>query len=59
MKYALEYAFRMDQFNSDGLKLICTHHLLVFAADLNIFERKLLTIKKNTVALLVAIKDNE
>jgi len=48
----------MEQVNKDALKLICTHQVLVFAADVNIFERKLFTMKKNTEAFLVAIKDN-
>jgi hypothetical protein len=30
----------------------------VFAADVNIVERKLLTLKKNTEAILVSCKDN-
>jgi uncharacterized protein (UPF0335 family) len=48
----------MGQVNKDGLKLICTHQLMVFVADVNIIERKLLAIKKNIEAFLVASKEN-
>jgi hypothetical protein len=48
----------MGQVKKDGLKLICTHQILVFAADVNIFERKLLTVKENTAASLVSVKEN-
>ena len=48
----------MGQVNKNGLKLICTFQLLVFAAYVNIFERKLLTIKKNTETFEIASKEN-
>jgi hypothetical protein len=57
-KFALEYVFRMGHFKKDGLKLICTHQSLVFSADVSIFERKLLTVKKSTAAFLFVIKEN-
>jgi len=47
--FALEYATRKVHANQEGLKLSCTHHLLV-----NIFCGSIHMIKKNTVALAVA-----
>jgi hypothetical protein len=58
LKFSLEYAFRMGHINRDGLKLICTHQLSVFVADVNIFEGKLLTVKKNTEAIVISRKEN-
>ena len=52
--FALEYAIRRVQVNQDGLKLIDTHHHLLYAADDNILGGSVHTIKKNEEALVVA-----
>ena len=54
--FALEYAIRGVQVNQDGLKLNCTHQLLVYADDVNILGGSVHTIKENTGALVVASK---
>jgi len=56
-KFALEYAIRRIQVNQDGLKLNGTHHLLVYADDVNILGGSVHTIKKNAEALVVASKE--
>jgi hypothetical protein len=55
-KLGLEYAFRRVQVNEDGLKLIGTHHLLVFVDDVNILGEGVHTVK-NTEALVVSSKE--
>jgi len=52
--FALDYAIRRVNINQDGLKLNGTHQLLVYADDVNILDRSIHTIKKNTDALAVA-----
>jgi hypothetical protein len=52
---ALEYAIRKVWVNNNGLKLNGTHKHLVYA-DVNILGRRILTIKKNTKALVFASK---
>jgi hypothetical protein len=47
----------MVHVNKDGLKLNGTHQLLVNADDVNLLGRSIFTIKKNTEALVVAIKE--
>ena len=42
------------QVHQDGLKLYGTHQLMAYADSLNIMGRSLYTVKKNTVALVVA-----
>ena len=55
--YALNYAIRRVQENQDGLKLNGTHQLLVHANDVNILVGSVLSVKKNTEALLVGSKE--
>ena len=44
--FALEYAIRRVQVNQDGLKLNDTHHLLVYADDVNILGGSVHTVKE-------------
>jgi len=45
--FPLEYAIRRIQVDQDGLKLNCTHQLLVYADDVYILGRSIYTVKKN------------
>jgi hypothetical protein len=54
----LDYAIRMVYVNQDGLKLNGTHQLLVYADDVNILDRSVHTIKKNTDVLVVASSES-
>jgi len=58
-KFTLEYVFRMEQVNKDGLKLICTHQFLLFVANVNIFEKNYLLQRKtlNVLWLLLSIME--
>jgi len=47
----------MVQVNQDGLKLIGTYQLLVYADDINILGGRADTIEKNIEALVVASKE--
>ena len=55
--FALEYAIRKVQVNQDDLKLNGAHQLLVYTDDVNILGGRILTVEKNTHALVVACKD--
>ena len=57
--FALDFAIRRVQVNQDGLKLNGTHQLLVYAGDVNVLGGSVLTIEKNTEALVVASKGTE
>jgi hypothetical protein len=54
-KLTSECTIRRVQVNQNGLKLNGTHHILVYAADVNILGG---SVKKNIEALLVAGKEN-
>ena len=54
---SLEYAVRRVQVNLDDLKSNGKHKLLVCADYVNILDRRVYTIKKNTEALLVRSKE--
>ena len=55
--FALQYAIRRVQVNQDGFKLNGTHQLLVYADDVNILGGSIHTIKKNTLVLIVTLKE--
>ena len=55
--FALEYAIRRVELNQDGLKLNGTHQLLVYADDVNILGRSILTVKEDTEAVVDASKE--
>ena len=44
--FALEYAIKRDEVTQDGLKLNCTHQLLVYVDDVNILGGSVHTTKK-------------
>jgi hypothetical protein len=54
---ALKYAIRRIQAKQMGVKLNGTHQLLVYGDDLNLLGWRMLTIKKNTEALVIASKE--
>jgi hypothetical protein len=56
--FVLEYAIRRVWVNLDGLKLNGTHQLMVYADDVNMLEKSVHTINKNTEAVVVASKEN-
>jgi len=55
--FSLVYAIRRVQINQDGFKLNGAHQLLVYADDINIWGRRLHTIKNNKETLLVGSKE--
>jgi hypothetical protein len=54
--FALEYDIRRVQANTEGLKLIGTHQLLVYAGDVNIMAESKHTTRKNTEAFQSLVK---
>jgi len=56
--FVLSDVITMVQVTHEGLKLNGTHQLLVYADVVNILEGSVYTIKENTKALVVALKDN-
>ena len=56
-KFDLEYAVRRFQVNQNSLKLNGTHQLFFYADGANILGGSVCTIKKNTVASVVASKE--
>jgi hypothetical protein len=54
--FALEYAIRRVQANQEGLKLNGTHHLPVYADDVNILGGSIHSIKKKAEDLVIASK---
>jgi hypothetical protein len=54
--FALKCAIRKVQENEEGLILIWTHQLLVYADDVTVMGENITTIQKNTKALLVSSK---
>jgi len=52
--FALVYAVRRVQVNQDCLKLNGTHHVVVYAGDVNIWGGSVHTVKKNAETLIVA-----
>ena len=57
VNFTSDYAIMQVQVNQDGLKLSCTHLLLVYADDVNILGGSVHTVKENKAALVVANKE--
>jgi hypothetical protein len=55
--FAVGYTIKWVHVNQNGLKLHCSHQLLVYADDVNILGRSVYTMKENAESLLMAIKD--
>ena len=55
--FALEYTIWRVQVHQDDLKLNGTHHLMVYADDVNILGVSVHTIKTNAEALVVDSKE--
>jgi hypothetical protein len=55
--FPLEYAIRKVQESQMGLKLNGTHHLLVYADDVNLLGDNIDAIKKSTETLIDASKE--
>ena len=55
--FALKYAISRFQVIQDGLKLNCTHQILVYVSDVNVFGGSVRTIKENAESSVVASKE--
>jgi hypothetical protein len=55
--FGLEYAIRKVQENQVGLKVNGTHHLLVYADDVNLLGDNIDTIEKNAETLIDVSKE--
>jgi hypothetical protein len=55
---ALAHAIRRVQVNMDGLKINGTHQRIVYIDNVNTLDRRVHTIKKNTGAGVVDVKEN-
>jgi preprotein translocase subunit YajC len=58
LNFALGCTISRVQVNQDGLKLNCTHQLLVYAEEVHTLSGRIHTIKKITEALVVVSKEN-
>jgi hypothetical protein len=54
---SLQYYIMMIQVNHNGLKLNGTHQMLAYADDVNVLGGSVHTVKENSEALVVAIKE--
>jgi hypothetical protein len=52
LNFALEYGFWKVQVNQEGLKLVGTHQLLVYADDVNLLHENIHVLNENTETLL-------
>jgi hypothetical protein len=57
VNFALEYAIRKVQVKQNGLKLNGTHHILLYADNVNILGGSMHTVKENAEAVVVANKE--
>jgi hypothetical protein len=57
LNFVLKYTIRKVQENQVGLKLNGTHHLLVYADDMNLLRDNIDIIKKNTETLVDTSKE--
>jgi hypothetical protein len=55
--FALEWVIKRVQVNQNGLKLNGTHHLLIYADNVNILGGSLHTLEENTAASVIASKE--